>query len=282
MKSTYTETCIIKNNIEEDPQFFKLYGIFKATLKHDMSFRHFKGYYLSKGLEYIDVSFMYNGTTLTGFCAAAFYKSVIHNKPHTVGRSATGILKEYQGQGLYKWTLYFKFIRYKLKHPLQQLLLTAYVANPIIYAMMCKYTGIVFPRLTTNVPEKIERLKDEVLKNSGLTEKATGFTVKIHFEVEKGEALLHRIYTSTSKFIRYYLSINPAFREQYGVLVIVPVTWINIMLTSGRFVYYGIPILFFKLPSLLLTTVKMGKERWLRMFNFNKTFIESNSGLQDE
>lgn len=224
---------------ETNPDFQKLYSIFAPTLKPDMEFREFRAYYYSHKLEYIDATLVEINGALAGFCAAAFYKTEINGKPYTIGRAATGILPQYRGNTLPKWKLYFKYIRYKFFKPFSNVVLSAYVANPIIYAMICKYTGLAYPRQKQNIPESIVQIKDELLRSQRLQKKeGPQFVVQIHFCVAMGEDVIARIFTSKDRNVKHFLSINPRFREQYGVVVIIPVTVWNCVLSSCRFVYF--------------------------------------------
>jgi hypothetical protein len=98
-----------------NPDFRELYLIFRATLFPGMEFRAFRKYYHAEGFVYIDATFIEQEGRAVGFCAAAFYKSGEGKKTFTLARAATGILAEHRRNGLPKWTLYFKYIRHKLR-----------------------------------------------------------------------------------------------------------------------------------------------------------------------
>jgi hypothetical protein len=229
-----------------NPDIQTLFEIFRATLKPEMQFREFKAYFYSGRLEYIDVTFILDGRLVIGFCSAAFYTAEIGRSPgrpgnrdHTIGRAAIGIREQYRGRTLPKWKLYRKYVDYWLTHPLRRMILSAYVANPLVYAMICKYTGIAYPRGRGQVPEKIIRLKDALLRRQRLRAAAGHpFVVEIHFSVAMSGMDLERIYTSNDRNVRYFLAINPVFRQRHGVLVLIPVNGLNILLSSGLFLYY--------------------------------------------
>lgn len=63
------------------------------------------------------------------------------------------------------------------------------------------------------------------------------FVVKIHFQVKLTDADLKRIQQSKNLHVQYYLAINPGFTDQYGVVVLVPVTFINIVYTLLKFLF---------------------------------------------
>jgi hypothetical protein len=237
---TYRRVVITDTSIQ-DADFQDLFGIFSATLKPGMLFREFKAYFHSAKLEYIDVTFILVRGRIIGFCSAAFYSILIRQRRTRIGRAAVGILEEYRGHTLPKWKLYGKYIRYWLRRPLSRIILTAYVANPLIYSMICKYTGIVYPRPDLQSPANIVGIKNELLRSQHLQKKEESpFVVEIHFNVAMGEGELERIYNSKDPGVQYFLRINPKFRQQHGVVVIIPINGMNILLSSQRFAYFGI------------------------------------------
>ncbi len=225
---------ILRECSVEGREFMELFAIFRATLKPDLSFREFKAYYHSAHLEYIDVTFVLVRGRVVGFCSAAFYMSMMGERPMVIGRAATGILERYRGRTLPKWKLYWKYIAYWLRHPLRPIVLSAYVANPLIYAMICKYTGIAYPHPLEPVPAGIVRLKNEL---SGRRDE-DGFVMPIHFSVAMGQREQQRIQTSRDPAVQYFVKINPRFLQQYGVLVIIPVDLRNILWSCWKFAYY--------------------------------------------
>ena len=253
---------ILRECSTEEKDFLDLYHIFRATLKPDLSFREFKAYYYSAKLEYIDVTFILagdregqgdRGSRIIGFCSAAFYsadaassktaaggsKADAGRSKTVIGRAATGILEAYRGRALPKWRLYCKYIRYWGRHPFRSIILSAYVANPLIYAMICKYTGIAYPHPATPVPAAIIRLKDELLRGQRIVIPADNtFVVPIHFSVALGEKERQRINTSRDPSVGYFVKINPKFLQRHGVLVIIPVNLKNILWSSWKFLYY--------------------------------------------
>jgi hypothetical protein len=235
----YRQTLITEYS-EKNQDFQTLFSIFRATLKPDMRFREFKAYFFSAKLDYIDVTFVLLDQKIIGFCSAAFYKSIINNEKHIIGRAATGIMENHRGNALPKWKLYKKYIYYWIKHPFQKIILSAYVANPLIYAMICKYTGVAYPQSSLEPPANIINLKNELLLSQNLLAKENPpFVVEIHFCVAISNAEQERIFKSNDGAIKYFLKINPKFRQQHGVLVIIPINLKNIMHSSFKFLYYN-------------------------------------------
>ncbi len=238
-KITY-KRVFITDCSDTNRDFQDLFNIFAPTLKPGMRFIEFKKYYYSEKLKYIDVTFILADGFTVGFCAAAFYSTTISDKNYVIGRAATGILQTHRGNKLPKWKLYKKYIQYWLRNPFSNIILTAYVANPLIYAMICKYTGIAYPRRDSDPPEDIVNLKDDLLRSQNLDRKEERpFVVEIHFPVKIDENDKERIFTSQDESVKYYLKINPKFMQQYGVIVIIPVNLKNILYSSFRFLYHN-------------------------------------------
>jgi hypothetical protein len=230
---------ILRECSVEDKDYMELYGIFRATLKPDISFREFKAYYQSSRLEYIDITFILAQGRVVGFCSAAFYTGMVGERMTVIGRAATGILEEYRGRTLPKWKLYWKYIAYWRRHPLRTILLSAYVANPLIYAMICKYTGIAYPHPLAPAPAAIVKLKNALMRQQRPGVPAEdGFVMPIHFSVAIGKKEQERIRASRDPAIGFFVQINPRFLQQYGVLVIIPIGLRNILWSSWKFVYH--------------------------------------------
>lgn len=242
MRSTVSyRRVILRECSVEDKDFMELYVIFRATLKPDMTFREYRAYYQSTRLEYIDVTFIIAGRRVVGFCSAAFYSGVVGQRKTVIGRAATGILEEWRGRTLPKWKLYWKYIEYWRRHPFKRIVLSAYVANPLIYSMICKYTGIAYPHPVALAPASIIRLKNELLRQQRPgVEAGEAFVVPIHFSVELGEKERQRIFASRDPAVGYFVKINPRFMQQFGVLVIIPVDIRNIVWSSWKFLYHTI------------------------------------------
>jgi len=225
------ETFLVRRKItqcdETDPDFVSLFDVFNRTLT-TMSLEEFKAYYNPPGLEYTDVTFIYIKGSLEGFLSVTFCNVTINNKPVVIGRSAIAISADARGGKLPVRALYLKFVRYKLFHPFRNVILATYVANPLVYAMICRYIANVYPRKNVTPGDKIIDLKNNILQHNGLREKEMDtFVVKVPLSIHLGKDIPAKSFSSENSFVKYYLSINPEFQKQYMVMVIVPVTFGN-------------------------------------------------------
>lgn len=209
-----------------------LYEIFRQTLNPDLTIREFNQYLFGVHPESFEVSFIYEKDELAGFCTAGAYPLKVNKKKVIVFRSAFGIQDKYKKGRFPLQGLFFKYMRYKFRHPFTPVYITGFMANPLMYAMICKYTLTCYPHRNRIVPNKILRFKDQLLQSMRLTRKEVEpFVLKIHFQVKFKEADINRFETSTDPDVGYYLSINPEYREKMGVLVLIPVNIPNMLFT---------------------------------------------------
>lgn len=209
-----------------------LYGIFKQTLNPDLTEREFNQYLFGCYPDSFEMSFIYKDDTLAGFATAAAYPQKINGKKVIILRSAFGLLDDYKNGKFPLQSLFFKYVRYKLKHLFTPVYIAGFMANPLMYAMICKYTLKCYPHRNRKCPKQILLFKNELLCSMKLSaDEKKPFVLKIHFPVKFKTADVERINNSHNPHVTYYLSINPAYRQQYGVLVLVPVTLPNMAYT---------------------------------------------------
>jgi hypothetical protein len=236
---SYPQVTITDCN--DDDNFKKLYAIFTGILCPGMSERVFLHFYHADTLQYIDVTFIEEADKTIGFCAAAFYTLQANNTEYVIGRAAIGLLPEYQGGGLPIKRLFYKFIRYKCRYPKAQLVLTGYIANPLVYDMICRYTGIMYPMEGQKLSSKMASFHDAVIKSQvkPLPGKHAWVT-KLHFHVAQSSAVMQRVWKSTSRHVKAYLKMNPDYNGRYGLIVLVPVTWSNIVVSVTKLTFRSI------------------------------------------
>ena len=229
----FTFTDIALTDFSNTNIYYKeLYSLFKTTLNPDLSEREFYFYYCYDKPEHVHITFVKYNNDYAGFLSVSEYKKILAGKEHIICRVAVGLLNEFRGGNFPVSRLCGKIMQYKLKHPFCNMYLTAYLANPLMYAMICKYTHQVYPRVNRKVSNKINALRLAVLKNAGMLKKEIEpFVTKIHFRVCLGLEDKMRIERSKNENVHYYLKKNPDYENQIGLMVILPVSWLNITAT---------------------------------------------------
>lgn len=225
----------LSNFDEPNTSLQELYRIFSETLNKNLTYREFRFFYFRNKPHYMDISFLSEGEKTVGFICVTFYRHQLGDKMYTICRGAAGIHENYRGGKLPNWLLCWKYIKYKLRHPSEKMYITGYMANPILYSMICKYTHKVYPKAGIKVPDCIHELRGKLISYYGLQKKVIApFVLKIHFQVHMNTKDEKRIYESKDRDIKYYLQLNPDFQNQVGIMTLVPVTWYNVSISALR------------------------------------------------
>lgn len=235
-----------------------LYEIFKLTLNPDLTTREFRQYLFGQHPDNLEISFIYSGDNLAGFCTSAAYPRKVRGKKVVILRSAFGLLDTYKNGKFPLHGLFYKYMRYKLKHLFTPVYVAGFMANPLMYAMICKYTLTCYPRRNNAASPEVLEFADDLLDSMNLIRKKVApFVLKIHFQVKFKPLDVERFEASTDKDVQYFLNINPGYREQMGVMVLVPVTIPNMIYTFVRYLFRKIRKQF-KRNTLTTRKVKWG------------------------
>ncbi len=225
-KEHYTITDLQK----PDPLLRRLYVILKATLCPEMSYRKFLKFYLNSNPHCMQITFLQDRGNDIGFFTCTYSHTQLVGQKTTVCRVAIGVLSQYHGGVMPFGLLCRRIIYYRIQNPFLPLYMVAYLANPIVYATIAKYTAAYWPCRLKQTPVFINKLKDDILACGKMANlEVSPFVLRIHFAVQLSTALKNRIYGSNNPDIKFYLSINPGFLNQMGVMTVVPVRWSNIM-----------------------------------------------------
>jgi hypothetical protein len=212
------------------PELRRLYLILKATLCPEINYRYFLRFYLASKPHCMQITFLQHNGVDVGFFTCTYSTQLLMEKERTICRVAIGLLEAYQGGKMPFAALCLRIIQYKLKNPFSSLFMVAYLANPLVYASIARYTAEFWPRHKVDTPEFIVKLKDEILEAGNMKKYEQGpFVLKIHFHVHFPPALFKRMLESRDSNVKYYFEINPNPQEQMGVMTIVPVRWMNIV-----------------------------------------------------
>jgi hypothetical protein len=221
------------------PLLRRLYQVVKATLCPGMTYRFFLGFYLNSKPHCIQVTFMQHQNRDIGFFTCSYSFQPLIDRQPVICRIAIGILSEFHGGSMPFGALCRRLIGYKLLHPQRTVYMVAYLANPLVYATIAKYTGEYWPSRVKATPDFINKLKDNILEAGNLKRnEVRPHVLRIHFEVQFSAALQKRIYESCNPDVKFYLQLNPDFLKQMGVMTIVPVRWSNIAVNTWKVMIY--------------------------------------------
>jgi hypothetical protein len=203
--------------------------LLSPLLNGNLSYEDLYDSYFSVKPCFMDVTYIMTDGLCIGVLGVIFYRI----KRFRVCRTVIAIKGNVAGN-LPCWHICKKFIKYKLQHPVERFILVAYVVNPLIFSMICKYARYVYPKpgiAETPIISEIRKM---------LGKKAEGdvqsLKVKVDIQVIFDEQLMKRIYSSRNKpYVRYYLKLNADFdHNQTAIMTIVPISWPNVISSCYR------------------------------------------------
>lgn len=226
------------SDVNSDPgSLDRLFEIFKQTLNPDLSQREFHAYLFGQHPDHFAATLISKDGDLAGFCTVMAYPRRLRKKKVVILRSAFGLKDQYKKGKFPLHRMFFEYMGYKLRHPFTSVWVAGFMANPLMYAMICKYTLTCFPRRNQKLNSKVVRFADDLMDSMNLTKrKQDSFVLKIHFQVKFKSSDIERFESSEDADVKYFLSINPGYREQMGVMVLVPVSFSNIAYTFVRYI----------------------------------------------
>lgn len=220
-----------------DEKLLLLYGIYKETIKPDLSYKEFWAMYFSASLVAIDFSFFTRQEERAGFSVAFFYTSQLQDRKVFIARTATGLVEKFQGKGCHNLhDLYSKFMRFALTHPFRQLFVTAYVINPFVYKELHQFVPSFYPKPHQTVPDGVADMMRELIVRGGHDVSVENwYVVKVPIQVHFNAGLMKRFRRCKDESVRWFLD-TVDFTNKHGLLVVVNVSLPNI---AGTFLRLG-------------------------------------------
>ncbi|MFN4314025.1 MAG: hypothetical protein ACK4E0_07025 [Chitinophagaceae bacterium] len=231
-----TEERLMQNSTLDKQSLDKLFHILRQTLNPDLSDPELYAYFSLDRSDYFCVNFIHRGEDLAGFSTVGAYPRKVNGKKVVILRSAFGLKDEYKDGKFPLQSMFYKYMKYKLRNLFTPVYVAGFMANPLMYAMICKYTLTCYPRRNQKTSASMLRFADDLMASMNLLrKKVRPFVVRIHFQVKFKEQDIKRFMSSNDPDVNYFLSINPGFQDRMGVMVLVPVTLPNIIYTFIRY-----------------------------------------------
>ncbi len=168
---------------------------------------------------------------LAGYCAAHSYRRQIKGRKAIVLRAEAGLRPEYRGRGSTYWFGMVHAAAEKLRHPFMPVYYLGTLVHTSSYHLFCKYFPIVYPHPEKNYEAKlhdiaielIDSFDDPAVDESDPMVREVGW---ITIESPQEESL--------GKFndypdIRFFKERNPGYRQGHGLVVVVPMTFSNLL-----------------------------------------------------
>jgi hypothetical protein len=170
--------------------------------------------------------------TCVGYEALHRYHFLLRDREQVVFRAQAGILKPYRGQGRSFPFGLRQALRYKLCHPAAHLVLFATIVHPSSFHLLAKHCHELYPHPFHPTPPRIRTLMHDLAAAFDERRPPVGDDPEIRQEDwitrddEDDTAFWQH---SRHPDVRYFLRVNPGYRQGHALLTLVPVSWKNLL-----------------------------------------------------
>jgi len=182
-----------------------------------------------------------------GYCAAHRFKVNVFNQPCVIMRAEAGILREYRGRSKTLWFGFSQAMSYRMRHPFCALYYLGCFVHPSVSYMFSRYFGEYYPRADAPIPAQI---KDFLSELAGIfhLEAVAGRDVLVRKVgwITKESAKDRSFWQNhTHPMVKFYLKTNPGYIGGDGPLMLVPLTFRNIIISLVKYLSNKIRKYFF-------------------------------------
>lgn len=174
---------------------------------------------------------------IVGFNAVRLYVEHFDGRLCRIFRSTAGMKREYRGHGS---TVAFGLqlaTSEKFRHPFAEVYYFGAMVHPSSFYLLSRYAHEAWPRHDKPTPAAPEALIRHIAQSWGLNSgDPPSPYVRLADEVTRetgDEPAFWR--TSDNPIIRFYMQTNPRYAEGFCMLLLIPLTWSNLILSAVRF-----------------------------------------------
>lgn len=208
-----------------------------ARIFSGVSFEEFVAHVVEPPAELTAIQVFHGaGGALVGYCAFHRFVRRIQGRHTIVLRLEAGLLPEYRGKAMAHWFGMLGALKEKLRHPLARVMYLGTLVHPSSYRFFCKYFPVVFPRRNQHVPPRIHALAVALADSfadppSDPTNPMVRDVGWVTIETLEHPAMVSR---HARADIEFFEVENPGYGRGDGLVVVVPVTLVNVGTAIGR------------------------------------------------
>ncbi|WP_192036243.1 hypothetical protein [Halomonas sp. YLGW01] len=174
--------------------------------------------------------------TLIGYCGVHLYEKRVLGRQQLILRSEAGLLPAYRGSGC---TLRFglrQTLTCRLRHPFRRLDLFCTLVHPSSYRLLAGRFAEMSPLPGRPVPPDTRALMQGMAEAFGECPVAWGDKGlrRVGWITRDSEHDRQAWETSEAPEVRFFLKRNPGYRQGIGLVVLVPLSWHNLLRSAWR------------------------------------------------
>ena len=180
---------------------------------------------------------------IVGYFAVHRFEKRVDDKPLVIFRAEAGLVPEYRHKNadIYFW--FKEAMKFKIVHPNEEMYYFVCPVNPSVYARFAKYMYKAYPKYDCIIPPHIKKLMMQLADEFDLKiiDQNNPFVRKVGWITQATEE--ERVFwqSCNNPHVRFYIDLNPDFNKGNGVLTLMPLTFLNLLISFfSFFMYYTI------------------------------------------
>lgn len=222
----------------------KLYKVHKCIFE-GLNEKEFDHYVVNSPAKLTKI-FIYRNKTkekIVGYFAVHRFEKCINSKLLVIFRAEAGLVPEYRHKNadIYFW--FKEAMKFKIIHPNEEIYCLFCPVNPSIYAIFAKYMYKAYPKYSCTIPPHIKNLMMQLADefNLKMIDQNNPFVRKVGWITKAIEEEKLFWQSCNNPHIQFYINLNPDFNKGSGVLTLMPITFLNLIISFfSFFIYYAL------------------------------------------
>ena len=167
-----------------------------------------------------------------GFFTLHVFRLSISNKKHLIFRGQTGLLRKYRRNTVNVFYLLFIILYQRILNPFCKMYIYSATLNPGIYRQLSRVLKQIIPGVNQPVSNKYDDLIEELLKFYNQKRKTDSWVTNISVFPKTSKQEDEYWKESKDPHIKFFLDLNPNYKNGDALITLVPLTWFNILSSS--------------------------------------------------
>jgi len=233
MNNPITGFKIIKSDSltekQRDDFIEKLYFV-HCEIFSGISLQTFRDYIFNQKATSQKIILLYDKITIIGYCAVHFFKITAGDKYHLI-RAEAGILPEYRGNSPLLKFMFCEIFKHALRHTFRDVYYLGTLVHPSSYHNFHKFCDVIYPSFKQETPQVVFHKMQELVHYFGIKLKGPieDMTCEVGWITRESLEEQLRWQQREEDDIRYFLKMNPAYREGLGLITLIPCTFTNLL-----------------------------------------------------
>lgn len=205
----------------------KLFADVQTQIFHGVSYPSFFNDVVSPEADYNVIYTYADQERMIGYLGYWYVLCELQGKPSVLVRSAGGVMPEYQSKNLIGPASARFLLRLYMRFPLRSIYVFTSPINPMMYAAIDRTLTEYWPNPYSETPQHAQQLMEEICSYfSYISCEDNPMIRKVGWKVSNIQQTIMR---QNDPAVQFFCQHNPDYAEGYGLMVVSPLHWKNII-----------------------------------------------------